>query len=309
VTAARRSDEDSRPLALVKGAGDLATGVALRLFRSGFAVVMTELPRPTAVRRTVAFADAVCRGLTAVEGVEAARAEDLAQVRRLLAQGLVPVVVDPSAAVRSELRPLLLVDAVMAKRNLGTGIGDAPAVVALGPGFVAGRDVHAAVETSRGHRLGRVIWSGSAAPDTGVPGEIGGFTTERLLRAPAAGVFHGAREIGDAVVAGDVIGSVGDVPVHAQIDGILRGLLYPGLEVTAGFKLGDIDPRASRKHCFEVSDKALAIAGGVLEAACMLLGGVSFLAAQASTTPHGSCRADANDKRSRQVMESKGGTH
>jgi xanthine dehydrogenase accessory factor len=283
--AAWRSDEDSRPLALVKGAGDLATGVALRLFRSGFAVVMTELPRPTVVRRTVAFADAVYRGLTAVEGVEAARAEDLAQVRRLLAQGLVPVVVDPSAAVRRELRPLLLVDAVMAKRNLGTGIGDAPAVVALGPGFVAGRDVHAVVETSRGHCLGRVIWSGSAAPDTGVPGEIGGFTKERLLRAPAAGVFRGAREIGDEIVAGDLIGRVGDVSVRAQIDGVLRGLLYPGLEVATGFKLGDVDPRACREHCFEVSDKALAIAGGVVEAACMVLGGIRFDTDQSRESP------------------------
>jgi xanthine dehydrogenase accessory factor len=267
---------DSRPIALIKGAGDLATGVALRLFRSGFAVVMTELPEPTVVRRTVSFADAVYRGRTAVEGVEAARAEDHGQARRLLTEGVVPVVVDSAAAVRHELQPVLLVDAVMAKRNTGTRIDDAPAVVALGPGFVAGREVHAVVETSRGHHLGRVLTSGSAAPDTGVPGDIGGFTAERLLRAPAAGVFIGAREIGDAVSAGDVVGHVDDVPVRAGIDGILRGLLHPGLEVTVGFKLGDVDPRGDRAHCFRVSDKAMAIAGGVLEAACALLGGVRF---------------------------------
>jgi len=279
MSVVQRQNGDERPLALVKGAGDLATGAALRLFRSGFAVVMTELPKPTVVRRTVAFAEAVYRGRTAVEGIEAARAQDHAQVRRLLAEGVIPVVVDSAASMRHDLQPVLLVDAVMAKRNTGTRMDDAPAVVALGPGFVAGRDVHAVVETSRGHHLGRIITSGSAAPDTGVPGEIGGFTTERLLRAPAAGVFTGAREIGDTVSAGDVVGHVDDVPVRAAIDGVLRGLLYPGLEVTVGFKLGDVDPRADRAHCYQVSDKAMAIAGGVLEAACWLLGGVRFAGA------------------------------
>jgi xanthine dehydrogenase accessory factor len=174
------------------------------------------------------------------------------------------------------VRPGLLVDAIVAKRNLGTTIADAPAVVALGPGFVAGRDAHAVIETMRGHTLGRVILEGEALPDTGVPGDIGGFAEERLLRAPAAGVFASDLRIGDKVAAGQVVGRVGEAPVRSRLDGVLRGLLRPGLEVTAGFKLGDVDPRASRAHCFTASDKALAVAGGVLEAACALLGGVRF---------------------------------
>jgi len=265
-----------RPLALIKGAGDLATGVALRLYRSGFAVVMTELAHPTVVRRTVAFAEAVVQGRVAVEGVEGVLADDATQVRRLLAQGAIAVVVDPGAAVRHELRPLLLVDAIVAKRNLHTRLTDAPAVVALGPGFVAGRDAHAVIETRRGHSLGRVITAGEALPDTGIPGEVGGHGAERVLRAPEDGILRAAREIGDRVRADEIVAYVGDVPVRSQLDGVLRGLIRPGLYVSAGLKLGDVDPRGSREDCYLVSDKALAIAGGVLEAACALLGGVRF---------------------------------
>jgi len=271
-----RVDHRDRPLALVKGAGDLATGVALRLHRSGFAVVMTELTQPTVVRRTVAFADAMYRERTTVEGVVAVRADDASMIPELLETDAIPVLCDPEASVRRLIRPALLVDAIVAKRNLGTRMTDAPAVVALGPGFIAGRDVHAVVETRRGHTLGRVITEGEALPNTGVPGEVGGFTRERLLRAPCAGRFRSVREIGDRVSAGEIVGYVSDSPVGSQLDGILRGLLHADLEVTEGFKLGDVDPRATKEHCFLVSDKALAIAGGVLEAACALLGGVSF---------------------------------
>jgi xanthine dehydrogenase accessory factor len=280
------ADANGRPLALVKGAGDLATGVALRLRSAGFSVVMTELARPTVVRRTVAFAEAVYQGRAIVEGVEAVLVEDIGAVGQVLDRGSVPVVVDPDAAVRRELGPALVVDAVMAKRNTGTRLDEAPAVVALGPGFVAGRDVHAVVETSRGHDLGRVLTSGSALADTGVPGEIGGFTRERLLRAPLAGTFRSDHRIGDRVSAGETVGHVAEIPVCAAIDGVLRGLLYPGLEVTVGFKLGDVDPRAAREHCFLVSDKARAIGGGVLEAGCLFLGGVRFAA-----TGDPACRA------------------
>jgi len=276
VPAGNGFDDADRPTALVKGAGDLATGVALRLLRSGFAVVMTEIERPTVVRRTVAFAEAVYEGRAVVEGIEGVKVEGAGRIDDVLARGAIPVVVDPQAGVRADIRPALLVDAIVAKRNLGTRIDDAPAVVALGPGFVAGRDAHAVIETRRGHRLGRVIWEGEALPNTGVPGEVGGFTEERVLRAPGAGVFRGVREIGDGVSSGETVGHVGDLPVRARIDGVLRGLLRSGLEVSAGFKLGDVDPRAQREHCFQVSDKALAIAGGVLEAACALLGGVRF---------------------------------
>jgi xanthine dehydrogenase accessory factor len=273
VTAAV-DDGRMRPLALVKGAGDLASGVALRLHRAGFDVVMTETARPTAVRRTVAYAEAVYEGTMVVEGVEGVKVDDVGGIAALLRRRAIPVLVDPRATALSILRPALLVDAVVAKRNLGTRITDAPAVVALGPGFVAGRDVHAVIETKRGHTLGRVILRGEALPDTGVPGEVGGFAEERLLRSPAAGVFASELRIGDQVAAGQVVGRVGDVPVLARLDGALRGLLHPGLEVTPGFKLGDVDPRAAREHCLSVSDKALAVAGGVLEAACALLGGV-----------------------------------
>ena len=266
-----------RPLALIKGAGDLATGVALRLHRAGFQVAMTEISSPTVVRRTVAFAEAVFEGEATVEGVHGALADDVAGMRRLLAQGgTIPIIVDPETTVLRELRPILLVDAIVAKRNLGTSIGDAPAVVALGPGFVAGRDAHAVIETCRGHTLGRVITEGEALPNTGVPGEIGGRSSERVLRSPGEGTLRSELHIGAQVRANDVVAHVGVAPVRAQIDGVVRGLLRPGVRVTRGMKLGDIDPRAPCDHCDLASDKALAIAGGVLEAACALLGGVRF---------------------------------
>ncbi len=267
----------ARPaLALIKGAGDLASGVAVRLHRAGFAVVMTEIEQPTPVRRTVAFAEAVYRESTVVEGISSVRAAGAADARRLLDRDEIAVVVDREATIRHELEPALLVDAIVAKRNLGTRIDDAPAVVALGPGFVAGRDAHAVVETKRGHTLGRVLYEGAALPNTGVPGEVGGYMAERLVRAPCDGAFVAGAEIGDTVTAGEVVGFVAGMPVRTSLGGVLRGLVWSGLEVTEGFKLGDVDPRASREHCFLVSDKALAIAGGVLEAACALLGGVRF---------------------------------
>lgn len=265
-----------KPLALVKGAGDLATGVSLRLHRAGFSVVMTEIASPTPVRRTVAFAEAVYNGKVVVEDVEAALAGNAEDVLDILSGGKLPVLVDPEAACRAWLDPDLLVDAIIAKRNLGTSPADAPAVVALGPGFVAGRDCHAVIETMRGHTLGRVIWEGEAIPNTGVPGEVGGKAAERVLRAPGAGIFKAHAKIGDMVTSGQVVGYVDDLPLTSSIDGVLRGLLRSGLEVSPGFKTGDVDPRAAREHCFTVSDKALAIGGGVLEAACALLGGVRF---------------------------------
>jgi xanthine dehydrogenase accessory factor len=272
----RAAGGDARPEALVKGAGDLASGVALRLLSAGFGVVMTEIAQPTVVRRSVAFAEAVYAGRAHVETVEGVRVDRPDEIEAVVRRGAVAVIVDPGGDVLRDRRPALLVDAIMAKRNLGTSLADAPAVVALGPGFVAGRDVHAVVETKRGHTLGRVIWEGAAIPDTGVPGDVGGHTLDRLLRAPAAGVFESDLSIGDHVATGQVVGRVADVPVRAGLDGVLRGLLHPGLEVTPGFKLGDVDPRDERDHCFTVSDKALAIAGGVLEASCALLGGVRF---------------------------------
>lgn len=253
-------------LVVVKGGGDLATGVAHRLHRAGMRVVITELPRPTVIRRPVAFASAVFEGEISVEGVTARRVESVTQALACLDEGVVPVLVDPQAGVVRELRPDVVVDATIAKRNLGTHISDAPIVVALGPGFTAGVDCHAVVETARGHYLGRVITQGQATPNTGVPGAVLGYTEERVIRAPCGGVFRGERQIGDRVEAGQTVARVDGEPVVARISGVLRGLLADGLPVHAGMKVGDVDPRGVVDHCFTISDKARAVGGGVLEA-------------------------------------------
>ena len=258
-------------LVVVKGAGDLATGVIHRLARAGFPVIATELARPTVVRRTVAFAEAVALGAVTVEEVTACLATSLETIQTALAEGQVPVVVDPNGTTITQLHPAVLVEATLSKYNSGITIEDAPIVIALGPGYEAGKDVHAVIETNRGHNLGRVYLHGSAEPNTGVPGAIGGYTTERLLRATGAGKLYGVRQIGDLVQAGEQVAVVrsltnGESPVTASITGILRGLVRDGLDVTAGMKVGDIDPRAAREHCFTISDKSRAIAGGVLEA-------------------------------------------
>jgi xanthine dehydrogenase accessory factor len=253
-------------LVLVKGGGDLGTGVAWRLHRAGFPVLVTEREQPLVVRRTVAFASAVFDGEIAVEGVTAWRATDTDEARQLVEDGIIPVLVDPGCESRFALKPTVLVDAIMAKRNTGTKISDAPFVIALGPGFTPNADCHCVIETQRGHNLGRVLWSNPAEPNTGVPGVIGGRSGERVLRAPCDGIAEGIKHIGDNVVAGEVIARVEGAPVVAPFDGILRGLVHDGLSVKGGMKIGDVDPRAKREHCFTISDKALAIGGGVLEA-------------------------------------------
>lgn len=258
---------------LIKGGGDLATGVALRLFHSGFPVMMTELPQPLMVRRTVSLGEAINLGRVQVEDVIAVCVEDAEAARRVMHQRQIPVLVDPPASCRILLQPAILVDAIMAKRNLGTAANDAPLVVALGPGFCAGVDCHVVIETNRGHNLGRPIYRGWAEPDTGVPGEIGGKTAERLLRTPVAGMVETRAEIGDWVVTGQTVAVVSGQEVRAQIDGVLRGLVRHGVWVSANCKIGDVDPRAEPAHCYRVSDKSLAIGGGVLEAAMSFLTG------------------------------------
>jgi xanthine dehydrogenase accessory factor len=259
-------------LVIIKGAGDLASGIALRLRHAHFDIAMTEVPRPQAVRRTVCFSQAVYDGRAQVEDVTAVLARNEAEMRDCLAGGRIAVLVDPEASIVERAVPDVLVDAIMAKKNLRTAITDAPVVIGVGPGFTAGIDCHAVVETKRGHTLGRVITEGSALPNTGIPGDIGGFTLERLLRAGAGGVFEAKAAIGDRVKKGGLVAVVrhdadsGFTPVYAEIDGIVRGLLPSGLAVTKGLKAGDIDPRCERSHCFTVSDKALAVGGGVLEA-------------------------------------------
>mgnify|MGYP002679031182 CR=1 FL=1 len=250
---------------LIRGAGDIATGIALRLYRARMQVIMTDLPKPTAIRRTVCFSQAIVYGETTVEGVRAVYAESDAAAE-IAAQGNIPVLADPDCACRTALRPDALVDAILAKRNLGTKITDAPIVVGIGPGFTAGEDCRAVVETMRGHTLGRVIYEGSALPNTNIPGLIGGYAGERVLRAPDDGIFHTVLDIGAQVKSGDVAGEVNGKPMVCTIDGVLRGLLADGTPVHKGMKSGDVDPRCKEEYCYTASDKALAVGGGVLEA-------------------------------------------
>jgi xanthine dehydrogenase accessory factor len=250
---------------LIKGGGEMASGVAQRLVRSGFRVCITEIPEPLAVRRRVSFCEAVFAGRSEVEGLVGRRVSGTVEVHRCWEEGEVPVVIDPRCAIRKILSPDVLVDAILAKSNTGTALSDAPLVIGLGPGFRAGRDVHVVVETNRGHHLGRVIDEGEAEPDTGIPGDIGGYTWERVLRAPAGGRFRGKKEIGDRIEKGEVVAEVGGVPLEAAISGVLRGILHDGLTAVPNMKVGDVDPRAAREHCLTVSEKARAIGGGVLE--------------------------------------------
>ena len=252
-------------LVLIKGAGDLATGTAVRLHRAGFPIVMTDIDQPTAVRRTVAFCQCMYDGVTEVEGITARRAANVEEVRAILTAGEIPVLADPEAHILKELHFDAVVDGILAKKNLGTRITDAPIVLALGPGFTAGVDCHGVVETKRGHDLGRLILEGSAIPNTGVPGDVGGYTKERIIRAPADGPFEPVADIGQKVELGEVVARVNGVPVTAQLTGIVRGMLPAGIPVTEGMKAGDIDPRCEVHNCFTVSDKARAIGGGVLE--------------------------------------------
>ena len=251
---------------LIKGAGDLATGIAARLFRAGHRILMTEIPVPLTVRRTVAFSRAVYEGSALVEETEARFAGTEKEAKEILSRGDIAVMVDPEASCRNWFRPDVIVDAILAKKNLGTRISDAPLVIGVGPGFTAGADCSCVVETKRGHYLGQVIWRGSAIPNTGVPGDVGGYTTERLLRASADGIMEPKVQIGDKVEKGQITALTGGVPVYAQMPGIVRGLLQEGTEVRKGLKIGDIDARAHSSYCHTISDKARAVGGAVLEA-------------------------------------------
>lgn len=253
-------------LVIVRGGGDLATGIVYRLSKAGFPIVVTELPQPLAIRRAVAIASAVFDGALAIEDLSVRRVATPSEARAMAADGTIPVLVDPDGESLRALRPAIVVDARMAKRNLGTRREDAPLVIALGPGFSAGEDCHAVIETNRGHRLGRVIWSGPAEPNTGRPGTVQGRQSDRVLRAPADGTVEPRYAIGDFAREGDLIATVGGEPLRAPFDGVLRGLIHPSVSVTTGMKIGDLDPRGERDYCFEISEKALAIGGGVVEA-------------------------------------------
>lgn len=254
------------PVMLVRGGGDLGSGVALRLVRAGFRVAVTEIAAPTLIRRAVSFGSAVFEGRRVIEGVEGRRVHSAGAALAAMAAGEVPVLVDPEARTARFLRPVAVVDATLSKGRPVARIGDAPVVVGLGPGIEAGVDAHAVVETQRGPRLGRVLYSGRAADDTGVPAAMSGASEERVLRARADGPLAAERGVGDLVASGDVVATVGGVPVVARVGGVLRGLLWPGVAAVAGMKVGDIDPRGDPAAVNEVSDKALAVGGGVLEA-------------------------------------------
>ena len=274
-----------KDLIVVRGAGDLATGTIHRLKKAGFRLLVLEAEHPAAIRRQVALSEAVYAGSARVEDVEAVRMDvDLAEIKnrkellepemeRIWKKDGVPVLVDPAGLSIAALRPAVVVDAILAKKNLGTTKEMAPLVIALGPGFTAGEDVDVVIETKRGHNLGRVIRSGSAVPNTGIPGIIGGYGKERVMHAQAEGILRNAASIGDIVEARAVIAEIetenGTVPVEASLSGLLRGLIRDGYPVTKGFKIADIDPRKEElQNCFTISDKARCIAGSVLEVIC-----------------------------------------
>lgn len=275
-------------LIICRGGGDLATGIVHRLFRAGFPVLVLETDYPAAIRRQVSFSEAVYDGTATVEGVTAERiaSADRCTIDRVLEAGHVPLLVDPEGSSISLLKPDIVVDAIIAKKNLGTTKEMAPLVIGVGPGFTAGEDVDLVVESMRGHNLARIFTTGSALPNTGIPGNIGGFTKERVLHAEAAGYMKNIHQIGDVVEKGEEIARIYEkmtanggfsgayVSVEATISGIIRGLIREGYHFQKGFKIADIDPRESElANCFTISDKARSIGGSVLEAVCGYVNG------------------------------------
>lgn len=251
---------------LIKGAGELASGAAARLWRAGFPVVMTELEQPLSIRRTVCFSEAIYCHETIVEEIRAARVTSTAEIKIKWKEGVLPILVDPSAEIASQLHPAVVIDARIAKINLSTHLDEAGFVVGLGPGFSVGQNVHAVIETNRGHFLGRVLWQGCAEPDTRIPGEMKGIRSERVIYSPNEGIFTPTHEIGDTVIPGERIGTVDQTPIITPIGGILRGLIHPGIYLPSPIKMADVDPRMNSDYCAYISDKSLAIGGGVLEA-------------------------------------------
>jgi xanthine dehydrogenase accessory factor len=258
------------PLIHLRGGGDLGTGVALRLHRAGYRVLITELAQPLVIRRAVAFASAINLGSIEVEGVIAQRIDQIDQADRVWSIDHIPVLADPDRSISARWQPAALIDAILAKVNIGTHLHEAPIVIGLGPGFTVGIDCHAIVETNRGHNLGRVYYQGSAEADTGMPGKIGGEDSKRVLRAPIDGLFRAKQTIGEKVMTGDVIGHIGSQSIKTEINGVVRGILQDGISIAARTKVADVDPRGEASYCFSVSDKAWAVGGGVLEAVLYL---------------------------------------
>ena len=257
----------SELIVLIKGGGEVASSIAHRLHRSHFRVCLTEIANPLAVSRGTAFSEAVSDGVKTIEAVTAELVSSSSEeIYRVWRQENIPIVIDPEAAIKEELKPDVLIDAIMAKRNTGSKISDALLVIGLGPGFYAGRDVHIVVESNHSNNLGRVILEGEAERDTGTPVAIGGLAKERVVWASQTGIFTTDKEIGDSVIAGEVVGRVGDQPLEVPISGILRGLIRDGVRVSKNTKLVEVDPINDRAVCYVIRDKMRAIAGGVLEA-------------------------------------------
>ncbi len=251
---------------VIRGAGEQASGVAHCLFRSGLRVCLLEIATPLAVRRMVSYSEAVYDGEKTVEGVTTVRIAHPAEIFPVWTDAKIPLLIDPDNRLRHFLKPHVLIDAILAKRNLGTRITDAPLVIGLGPGFSAPKDVHIVIESNRGHHLGRLIFEGEAQANTGNPGKICGYSSERVLRAPREGVFRIIKNIGDMTEKGETVAKVGDTLLSAGISGIIRGILRDGTPVKKGLKAGDIDPRANPEFCSTISDKARALGGAALAA-------------------------------------------
>lgn len=250
----------------IKGAGEMASAIAWRLYQARIhRIFMMEIARPLAVRRMVSFCETIYSGSHTVERVAATHVDRSSAIHPAWEKRLIAVGPDPTWSWIESMRPHVVIDAILAKKNLGTSCSEAPLVIGVGPGFTAPGDVHLVVETQRGHDLGRVITTGAAAKNTGIPGDIGGFALERVLRAPVAGCFETDFDIGDTVRQGDIIGEVDGQDVIAVIGGVLRGLIRSGVHVEKGLKLGDIDPRGNAEYCQTISDKARAISGSILE--------------------------------------------
>ena len=253
-------------LVIIRGGGDIGTGVAYRLYKCGFDVIITEIENPLVIRRNVAFAQAVFDGETVVEDVKAVKALTREETNAILKEGNIPVIIDPDCSIAKEIKAEVVVDATLAKKSTGMHKDLAPLTIALGPGFKAGEDVDVVIETKRGHNLGRIIFEGSAEPNTGIPEAVLGYEDERVLRAPCDGKIHSVLDVGDQVQKGEAVCHVGKEEVKAPLHGVIRGIIKDGTKVKKGLKIGDIDPREIREYCYTISDKARAIAGGVLEA-------------------------------------------
>lgn len=252
---------------VIRGGGDLATGVAEVLYQSGFKILILDIEKPSSIRRSVCFSEAIYEGVTKVENIICKKVENENDIEKCWNEKIIPIMVDEKGEIIKKIKPNVVVDSIIAKKNLGTTKEMAPITIALGDGFEAGKDVDIVVETMRGHNLGRIITSGRAMKNTGIPGEIKGVSKDRVIYSLANGIFSSVKKIGDTVQKDEIIGYVGDVEIRGKISGVLRGIIRDGYEVTENMKIGDIDPRIEEKNnCFTISDKARSLGGAVLRA-------------------------------------------